>query len=590
MDISVNVILAKDGTDILEICTDNNVYRMNSLYRPIVEAEKFAKPYDDMEQDSVLVVFGYGNGIFPKAIMNACGAFAKIIFYEPDMSVLQYIREPSKEISQVLGTNGYMVTSDKFGEGKQYYSISEFPKLLEQLISYSNQKRVQYIALPKYREIFSEQYKHFEEQVVYRIRRLQSNTATARAMGHDAVVNNIKNLQHIPESYCADSFLGVFPKNMVAIVVSAGPSLEKNVQVLKRAKGHALIVCVDSAVKYLLKENVVPDVLVTVDPLKPLNLFDDERIDGIPVVIGSDTNYKVLERLPHSKIILASTENDYIKSLYKETSHKVECLESGGSVATLAFSLCRYWGFTCVMLVGQDLALTDHQMYAGRGKLPDEFNRELLEVEDIYGNTIHTVRDYYYYLKWFEQAVASHPEIRVIDATEGGAKIVGTEIMTLDEALSESNEQEFDFGACFEDIRPAFSDGKREFVKKRIQDSKRVLCKLVSKLKEGQFLAEKGLQLVKRGVNNPQAYIQIDQEIQEICEFYNQLDEGFLIQREIDAVNLEGFMELFEDGGKNSPKEQYEKLGKYFKILQESATVVCDIWEQGGEDSCRVRE
>lgn len=580
MDISVNVMLAKDGTEILEICRNGNVYRMNSLYRPDAEAEKFAKQYGDMEKESVLVVFGYGNGIFPKAIMQAIGSHTKVVFYEPEGAVLQCISNPGKEIGQVLGSNGYMVTPDKIREEKHYYSMSEFPKLLEELISYSNQKKVRYITLPKYREIFPEQYKHFEEQIVYRIRRLQSNTATAKAMGHNAVVNNIKNLRYIPESYCADSFLGIFPKDMAAIVVSAGPSLEKNVHVLRQAKGCALIVCVDSAVKYLLRENMIPDLLVTVDPLKPLELFDDERIDGIPVVISSDMNSKVLERLPHSKVIFASTENDYIQSLYEDSNHGIERLESGGSVATLAFSLCRYWGFSCVILVGQDLALTDSQMYAGRGKLPDEFNRELLEVEDIYGNTIHTVRDYYYYLKWFEQAVAAHPEVRVIDATEGGAKIAGTEIMTLQDALAEYRGEEFDFGTCLENVSPAFSDDKREFVEKRIQKSKQILNKLLRQLETGITLCQKGMQFVKQGVGNPQTYQQIDREIQKICEFYDQLDEGFLIQREIDAVNLERFMELFDGERENSRKEQYENLEKYFEIVKEAATVVRDIWEQ----------
>lgn len=580
MDISVNVISAKDGTEILEICTENNAYRMNSLYRPVVEAEKFAKQYEDMEPESVLVVFGYGNGIFPKAIMKACNEHTKIVFYEPETAVLRCISNPSKEIDQVLGTNGYIVTSGKFDEGKQYYSVSEFPQLLEEVISYFNQKKVQYTALPKYRDIFPEQYKHFEEQIVYRIRRLQSNTATAKTRGHVAVVNNIKNLRYIPESYCADSFLGAFPKDMAAIVVSAGPSLEKNVHVLKQAKGHALIVCVDSAVKYLLKENIIPDLLVTVDPVKGLWRFNDERIDGIPIVISSDTNYRVLEQLPHSKIIFASSENDYIQRIYGENGHKIEQLESGGSVATLTFSLCRYWGFSCVILIGQDLALTGNQKYAGGRKLSEEFNREVLEVEDIYGNTIYTVRDYYYYLKWFEQAVVAHPEVKVIDATEGGAKIAGTEIMTLHEALTEYGELEFDFETCLNAISPVFSDDKKELIEKRIQDSKQILQQLIDQLEVGVTLTQKGLRLIEQGMDMPQAYLPIDEQIQKISGFYEQLDEAYLIQREIDAVNLEAFMKLFEGDRPNTRKEKYKSLQQYFQILKESAITVSGMWDQ----------
>ncbi len=579
--VAVNTITAKDGTEILEICKEDKIYRMNSLYRPGVETEKFAQQYTDLEDGSVLVVFGYGNGLFPEAIMNACGERAKIIFYEPTEVVLDCLGDKCADTDRILGTQGYLVTPNRFRDEKNYCQVREFPKLLEELISYTNQKKVQYTALPKYRDIFPEQYAHFVGQICYRIERVQSNAATAKAMGHDAVVNNIKNLRYVPDSYCADSFLGAFPKDMPAVIVSAGPSLEKNVQYLKQAKGHALILCVDSAVKYLLKENVIPDLLISVDPLKPLKLFEDDRINGIPIVGSPDMNYRILEMLPDSRKIFASTENTYVQSLYQEAGHKIQPLKSGGSVATLAFSLCLYWGFRCIILTGQDLALTDNQMYAGAEKLSKEpFDRELLEVEDIYGQTIYTVRDYYYYLKWFEQAVALHPEIRVVDATEGGAKIAGTEIMMLKDALTRYGEDGFDMEECLGIIHPVFSGEQKVFVEKRIQDSKQVLHRLKDKLEKGITLSQKGLLLVTQGVDVQQAYLPIDEQMQEICEFYNTLDEGFLIQREIDAADLDIFLKLFENVEVLTPGEKYQRMGDYFRILQGAVEEVCAVWDE----------
>lgn len=581
MDVAVNVIMAKDGTEILEFCTKDKAYRMNSLYRPEAEAEKFAEQYSDMEQDAVLFVFGYGNGLFPKAIMRSCGENVKVVFYEPEKGVFQCHKAWCEEMDQVLGTQGYVVMPERIREGKPYYLTNEFPKLLEELIDYSNHKKVQYTALPKYRDVFPKQYGYFVEQICYRIERIGSNAATAKAMGHDAVVNNIKNLRYVLDSYCADSFLGAFPKNMPAIIVSAGPSLENNIHFLKQAKGRALILCVDSAVKYLLKENIIPDLLVSVDPLKPLVLFDDARINGIPVVGSLDMNYRVLEMLPDSRIIFASTENAYVQNLYKEAGHIIPQLKSGGSVATLAFSLCLYWGFQCIILTGQDLALTDNQMYAGASKLSKEhFRRELLEVEDIHGHIIYTVRDYYYYLKWFEQAVAMYPEVRVIDATEGGAKIAGTEIMTLKDALAEYDVQGFEMEACLKKSSPAFSGEKRGFVDKQIRDSRQMLYELQDKLETGITLSEKGLLLAGKRVNTPQAYLPIDTQMQEICDFYNTLDEGFLIQREIDAVDLDLFMKLFENMENLSLKEKYQRMRDYFMILQKAVRTVCGIWDE----------
>jgi hypothetical protein len=385
------------------------------------------------------------------------------------------------------------------------------------------------------------------------------------------------NLQYVPDSYCADSFLGNFPKDMPAIVVSAGPSLEKNVKSLKKAKGRALILCVDSAVKYLLRENVVPDLIVSVDPLKPLRLFDGEGVDGIPIVGSLDMNYRVLNMLPNSKVIFASTENSYVKALYQRGGHEITLLKSGGSVATFAFSLCLYWGFQTVILTGQDLALVDRQQYVGAEKLSGD--RDLLEVEDIYGSTIYTLKDYYAYLKWFEQNIAMHPEIKVIDATEGGAKIAGTEIMTLEAALLECGEPEFNFDYCMKKTAPAFSSESKKEIEKNIQDSKEALCCLREKLTAGVELSRKGIQLAQQGIDVPLAYEGVEKEIQKVCEFYDTLDEEFLIQREIDATHLEEFMGLFENQENCQRKERYERLGEYFRLLLEATLTVEDVWE-----------
>ena len=126
MEIAVNTVTAKDGTEILEIHTQNKVYRMNSLYRPSVEAAKFAEQYTDMEEESVLVVFGYGNGLFPKAIMQICSERTKVIFYEPVEAVLDHVGAEEEKIDKILGKQGYLVAPRQLRSEKQYILISEY--------------------------------------------------------------------------------------------------------------------------------------------------------------------------------------------------------------------------------------------------------------------------------------------------------------------------------------------------------------------------------------------------------------------------------------------------------------------------------
>jgi hypothetical protein len=96
----------------------------------------------------------------------------------------------------------------------------------------------------------------------------------------------------------------------------------------------------------------------------------------------------------------------------------------------------------------------------------------------------------------------------------------------------------------------------------------------------GVELSKKGIQLAQQGVEKVSEYEDVDKGIQEICQFYDTLDESFFIQREIDATCLEEFMELFENQEACQRKERYERLEKYFCLLLEATSTVDAIWEK----------
>jgi hypothetical protein len=457
----------------------------------------------------------------------------------------------------------------------------EFPQLLERLITYSNYQKIQFCALPQYREIFPEAYKSFEEQIQYQIHKLESNIATAKYMGHDAVVNNIMNLKYVLNSYCGDSYRELFPKDMPAVIVSAGPSLERNVGFLKQAKNHALIVCVDSAVKYLLKENISPDFVISVDPKKPLFLFDDDRMKKIPLVVSMDLNYRVLELENSSRVIFASAENSYVQKLYQMSGHSIHRLKSGGSVATLAFSLCVYWGIQRIILVGQDLAFAGDRMYAGRDGVPElEAARTTIEVMGIDGEMLRTTIPMYSYLKWFEQEIALCPHVKVIDATEGGARIEGTQIMTLAEALESYAKEEYDIEQMIESVSPAFDKKQKEEIISHLNKSAGTLDELTRQLEKGMELARQGGKLVQQKVADMQQIMEIERQIQSICEYYDSLEESFFIQREIDATELEAYWALFQQEQNLSKKQQYDRLEAYFECILRAVRQVGSIWNK----------
>lgn len=582
MSIQVDVIKAKDGTDIFQLLQDGKKYMLNSTYHPVAEAERFIKQADDLVPRSVLAVFGFGNGIFPEAIAKECmKREISLVFYEPCREIMECLKEQLELQGFCNEYHCRLASLQDWEQGEYLYGLEEFPLLLEEVLCHQNMTKVYCIALPKYKELFPEEYKNFREAVNYRITRLQSNAYTSKLFGHLTVRNNIQNLRYLPDSYCGDSFVNLFPEELPAIIVSAGPSLEKNIHVLKEAKGKAFILCVDTAMRNVLKAGIVPDMMISIDSRKALDLFDDQRIRGIPLAGMPDMKAEVLDKLSGSPVIFFSSQNNYVRKLYHMAGHEIPDFRKGGSVATSAYSFCQYMGFKRVILVGQDLALTGDQMYAGEQKLDMKiFNREVRPVEDVYGGTVYTTTDYYFYLKWFEQSIAAYPEMEVIDATEGGAKITGSKIMTLKEAIDTYGMDACDIPALLASVKPAFDEQQRQFIKKDVAESKRRIANLIVRLRQGIEDAERAIALARKGTATQEQYNRINKKLTELCDYYEDMDEWYLVQYEIDATVLDEYTNLFNKFGDKTVEEAYGDMKAYFNYLLQAVKQVKELYDE----------
>ena len=83
---------------------------------------------------------------------------------------------------------------------------------------------------------------------------------------------------------------------MSAILVAAGPSLDKNIEKLKQIKDSVFIMAVDTALNTVLKHDIIPDMTISVDGHKPLVLFEDERVKNIPISLSAVSNAKIVEQ------------------------------------------------------------------------------------------------------------------------------------------------------------------------------------------------------------------------------------------------------------------------------------------------------
>ena len=280
--------------------------------------------------------------------------------------------------------------------------------------------------------------------------------------------NALPNIAHIQNSNHLKELVGILSKDMPAFVVSAGPSLEKNAEELKRAKGRALIIAVDTAVRHLEKRGIEYDCIVTVDPEKPTEYFTDAPgCREKPLFCGMSSNKGILafhqgRKIWHSgDIILAR--------LYQKYGIEVADGTAGGSVATLALLIAVNLGTKKVILVGQDLAYGDSGSHVGgeQSSIKGEQNQNIW-VDGIDGNQVRTRWDWKYYKEWFEEAIQVQDNLELIDATEGGALIHGSKVMKLSEAIDKYCTKEFDFEKVLEGIPPTFDEKQYGEVRKTL--------------------------------------------------------------------------------------------------------------------------
>ncbi len=271
-----------------------------------------------------------------------------------------------------------------------------------------------------------------------------------------------------------------------AVIVAAGPSLDKNCHWLKAARDSMVIICVDTALKTLLKNGVTPHLVVALDALlhNYFHMAGAERPDYTLVV--NPVTYPLILQECAGPMMITSYSEPLVQWLEQFTGDLGENL-TGGSVATAAFDLALRMGCSPIILTGQDLAFTGNRTHSGGGA-NDEFvytasgemsGAELLHDDAISlenpgiveGNLGHTLRSSVKmttWRNWFEIRIAQK-KVDCINATEGGAAIAGAKPMCLIEVMLRYGHPHRDIEKIIASARPVQLPSDPSFIKQKLE-------------------------------------------------------------------------------------------------------------------------
>ncbi|EON70443.1 motility associated factor glycosyltransferase family protein [Lysinibacillus sphaericus] len=254
---------------------------------------------------------------------------------------------------------------------------------------------------------------------------------------------NISNLPYIKQSKNIAKFKDMYA-GIPAIIVAAGPSLNKNIHELKNAR--AIIIAVDTIAGKLLKEGIIPDFICSIERLSEVYDYFYKDLD-LPIttaIVGPPVLDSRVFKNTQSPIIIpfkeGVAETKWMQQVLKLPSETV--ISMGYSCANLAFSMAHHLGCSPIVFVGQDLAFgKDMKETHAAGTKYDEHSttnksQPFVEWTNGYHNDqVKTTKIWLQFKMWFEQHIAENG-LFAIDATEGGARINYTEQMPLKEAIA----------------------------------------------------------------------------------------------------------------------------------------------------------
>ncbi|EAI8810216.1 motility associated factor glycosyltransferase family protein [Campylobacter coli] len=338
--------------------------------------------------------------------------------------------------------------SEELCSGKIYLvDIEEERVDIQLLILFDMKDMFEYLSLYEmfvnnvyYKKFYEDVWHKADELCEKNIKVVIRNLNSSLCIGFECYSHLLQNIPSMLESIPFQRILSQ-RKNKFdnAIVVSAGPSLAKQLPLLKACQDKAVIFCADGALSMLEKEGIVPDYVTNLD-------FTDLAMKFFQNKENLKQSIIALECATHPNIVRSlNAENCMIvlrnKALYQRFNlNDFGYIDTGTHVSHFSYTLALALGFKNIIMIGQDLAFDEEGNSHSKGfdfgeKFSGEENIDKLKVPAYAGKgevlTHTTWNDYRIKLEYL--FACNDQKAKFYNATEGGARINFTEELSFKE-------------------------------------------------------------------------------------------------------------------------------------------------------------
>lgn len=554
-----------EGRKILYIIKDGQQFQLDSLYDENLILDKWFGQFVNQNYRSRYLLFGLGNGMFVRKILENIGPDPEIIVIEPSADIFIKAMEEF-DMSDILRNEQVHILLEGVSEKR-------FRDYLGKYLEYEDIAGSVMRCYLNYQKLFPEAYSKFEDAVRFHVNQINANKNLMVMRGRGYFDNSMANYPFMIQAKSLINLQAKLPKDIPAILVSSGPSLDKNVQELKNAKNKSFIMSVDSAAKVLVKHGIVPDMLISIDAGKLYQHMENELLVNVPLVTNLHCSRGLLRMHRGDKYFLHD-ENPYIEYIFNKFNKVLPTVAGGGSVATEAYALLERLGFQTIILIGQDLAYTDnrtHSVGTVRGEMNlNIFDEDTLYVEGVNGDVLLTSYEFQIYMDWFEEELLVNPNIKAIDATEGGARIKGTEVMSLKEAIEKECRKEVNIDGIMGSIVDRLSPQEQEIFRDDIHALPDKLENLLRDCRKAKRDYEKLRLMVCKKMNRKELN-RIFEDISTISNLLESKPEYYYVSCRLEAKLAEVLPKDLYGNGKEGEEDLTEAVEQgllYYRTLE----------------------
>ncbi|ECB9766245.1 motility associated factor glycosyltransferase family protein [Campylobacter jejuni] len=519
------LILGKDNLDINLKDTSDNTF----LYENVIdELNTMLNTYNDKYLlYPVLYFYGFGNGILFKALLQNKN-HQHIVVFEKDIEII-WIMFHILDFSHELQNSRLMVLNTNKLEIQDYNELCSSKPFFQF-------SRIYFL------ELMSHYYERFHEDILGLNKKLAENFKHSIVSHGNDPLDALQGIEqfvyNLPQMITHPSYKELLSKRKgisdTAIIVSTGPSLTKQLPLLKKYASKATIFCADSSYPILAKHGIKPDYVLSLERI-PLTSeffnndfgeFDKDILFVLKSYVHPHTT-KYLQK-NNRNFMLVSTYASFIQYLKLDY---FGYFNMGKSVANMSYLLTEYLNYKNIILIGQDLAyakdgFSHTKDYKNLDKHEGHFQRDKGKFQCLaYGGNgkvesseIWTMfrlifeNDINYFQKLFN--------ITTYNCTEGGARIEGTIEKPFLWACE--NLLDKDLNKPFEKLEPLSLNKQNEFLLKAYYKVCKSIehCRDFSKILSNDF--EK-IQSVYLSLNEKEEYLNL--AIEKIDEFKNKLED-----------------------------------------------------------------